>query len=75
MTENKLRDYIGPDALTALLRLAGRWRRRGGKAGGACCEQEEANRRADEARKLCAADLELWVAESRDELEVGSADH
>ncbi len=49
--------------LYRMAKMARKWRRHCGRAGGACCQQEEANRRADQARKECAKELETFIIE------------
>jgi hypothetical protein len=49
------------NVLANLARLARRWRRSCGRAGGACVQQEESNRRADEERKMCAYEIEELI--------------
>ena len=44
--------------LSNLALMARKWRRKCGRPGGACCQQEEINRRSDEIRKECAKDVE-----------------
>jgi hypothetical protein len=51
------------DALLADLgRMARRWRIGCGRPGGASCEQEWANKRADDRVKVCIKELEEFIA-------------
>jgi hypothetical protein len=53
---------VRSDALLADLgRMARRWRRGCGRPGGACCEQEWANKRADDRVKVCIKELEDFI--------------
>ena len=54
---------VRSDALLADLgRMARRWKRGCGRPGGACCEQEWANKRADDRVKVCIKELEEFIA-------------
>ena len=54
---------VRSDALLADLgRMARRWRRGCGRPGGACCEQEWANKRADDRVKVCIRELEEFIS-------------
>ena len=58
---------VRSDALLADLgRMARRWRRGCGRPGGACCEQEWANKRADDRVKVCIKELEEFIAANND---------
>ena len=49
--------------LLELGRMTRRWRRSCGRAGGACVEQEWANKRADDRVKECIRELEMFIKE------------
>jgi hypothetical protein len=59
LVEFRLSDVT--DEFVELRALARRWRRQCGRAGGACCQQEEMSSRADAARRKCADELEEVV--------------
>ncbi len=46
--------------------MVNRWRRKCGRPGGADVYQQEANRRADEARKECVKDVEAFLNNYRE---------
>ncbi len=50
------------ELLKDLGRMARRWRRSCGLPGGADCEQEWANKRADDRVKVCIKELESFIA-------------
>ena len=63
MTTEQTQAEVRSDALLADLgRMARRWRRGCGRPGGACCEQEWANKRADDRVKVCIKELEEFIA-------------
>ena len=63
MTTEQTQAEVRPDALLADLgRMARRWRRGCGRPGGACCQQEWANKRADDRVKVCIKELEEFIA-------------
>lgn len=49
----------------SLGKMARKWRRSCGLPGGASCQSEEENRRADEARRECAKQLEAFIKLNR----------
>jgi hypothetical protein len=60
--QDKAASVVRSDALLADLgRMARRWRRSCGRPGGASCEQEWANKRADDRVKVCIKELEAFI--------------
>ena len=54
---------VRSDALLASLgKMARKWRRSCGRPGGASCQQEWANTRADDRVKVCIKELEEFIA-------------
>lgn len=58
MSVKKVRPF---NVLESLGKMARRWRRGCGRPGGADCEQQWANERADRRVKECAKELEEFV--------------
>jgi hypothetical protein len=52
---------VREEILVELKAMARRWKRACGGAGGACCQQQDMNIRADAARRTCAKELEAFI--------------